>query len=322
VAQQERERTSERIRTVFDYRAAKGEFLSGGHAVPFGYKVENKHLVKDPAREPAVNRLFEMVLAGVPTGTAVRQVREEFDGLPCYTHMCRMVYNPHYAGIHKGQGGFCPAYITEAQHEIILRRKGTRTPKYPETPYFFSGLICCPVCGRKLASTRRIVKGVPYVYYFCTNGQLDKDCPFTGRFAETRLERALTAFLFKPGQFIVEGVTPVKTPPKKAASAKEIENKMRRLAETYTDGLIDREAYKKKLADLSAQLQAARNAPRARSAPPVLKDGGILQGDLQAVYNRFTRAEKRRFWQTVMLSVKIDSSYHVLDIVYTDISDK
>lgn len=78
VAQQERERTSERVRTIFDYRAAKGEFLSGGHAVPFGYKVEDKHLVKDPEREPAVNRLFEMILAGAPTGTAVRQVREEY----------------------------------------------------------------------------------------------------------------------------------------------------------------------------------------------------------------------------------------------------
>ena len=321
VAQNERERTSERIRAVFDYRAAKGEFLSGGHAVPFGYKVENKHLVKDPAREPAVNRLFEQILAGVPTGTAVRQVREEFDGLPSYTHMCRMVYNPHYAGIHKGQGGFCPQYITEAQHEIIQQRRGTRTPKYPETPYFFSGIICCPACGRKLATTRRIVKGVPYIYYFCVNGQLDKNCPFTGRFTETRLERALTAYLFKPGEFIMEDAKPARKPARTAGNASQIEKKMRRLAETYTDGLIERDEYKRKLADLSAQLDAARKAPRTRSAPPVLMGKENLQGDLQTVYNRFTRAEKRRFWQSVMLKVKFDSAYHIMDILYVDVSN-
>lgn len=319
VAQQERERTSERVRTIFDYRAAKGEFLSGGHAVPFGYKVEDKHLVKDPEREPAVNRLFEMILAGVPTGTAVRQVREEYQDLPCYTHMCRMIYNPHYAGIHNGQSGFCPAYITEAQHEIILRRRGTRTPKHPETPYYFSGIVCCPVCGRKMASTRSIIRNRLYVYYFCTNGQLDKDCPFTGRLEENRLERALMGLLFSPGEIVIDSIKPAQKPEKVPPNPKEIEGKLRRLAETYTDGLIDHDTYKRKLADLTQQLQTAREAPSRPSEPVSERVREFLHGDMQTVYGRFTRAEKRRFWHMLILAMKADASYQITDIVYTNV---
>lgn len=319
VAQQERERTSERIKAVFDFRAARGEFLSGGHAVPCGYKLEGKHLVKDPEREPAINRLFEMILAGVPTGTAVRQVREEYQGLPCYTHMCRMIYNPHYAGIHNGQSGFCPQYITEAQHEIILRRRGTRTPKHPETPYYFSGIVCCPVCGRKMASTRSIIRNRLYVYYFCVNGQLDKDCPFTGRLEENRLERALMGLLFSPGEIVIDSIKPAQRPEKVPPNPKEIEGKLRRLAETYTDGLIDRDTYKRKLADLTQQLQTAREAPSRPAEPVSERVREFLQGDVQTVYGRFTRAEKRRFWHMLLLGMKADAGYHITDIVYTNV---
>ena len=40
-------------------------------------------------------------------------------------------------------------------------------------------------------------------------------------------------------------------------AAKEIEGKLRRLAETYTDGLIDRDTYKAKLAALTEHLEAS-----------------------------------------------------------------
>ena len=266
-----------------------------------------------------MNRLFEMILAGVPTGTAVRQVREEYKNLPCYTHMCRMIYNPHYAGIHNGQSGFCPQYITEAQHEIILRRRGTRTPKHPETPYYFSGIVCCPVCGRKMASTRSIIRNRLYVYYFCVNGQLDRDCPFTGRLEENRLERALMGLLFSPGEIVVDSIKPAQKPEKVPPNPKEIEGKLRRLAETYTDGLIDRDTYKRKLADLTQQLQTAREAPSRPSEPVSERVREFLQGDVQTVYGRFTRAEKRRFWHMLILCMKADAGYQITDIVYTNV---
>ena len=102
-------------------------------------------------------------------------------------------------------------------------------------------------------------------------------------------------------------------------AAKEIEGKLRRLAETYTDGLIDRDTYKRKLADLTQQLQTAREAPSRHAEPVSDRVREFLQGDVQTVYGRFTRAEKRRFWHMLILAMKADAGYQITDIVYTNV---
>ena len=172
-----------------------------------------------------------------------------------------------------------------------------------------------------MASTRSIIRNKLYVYYFCTNGQLDKDCPFTGRLEENRLERALMGLMFTPGEIVIDSIKPAQKPEKPPLNAKEIENKMRRLAETYTDGLIDRDTYKRKLADLTQQLQTAREAPSRPSEPVSERVWEFLQGDVQTVYGRFTRAEKRRFWHMLLLGMKADAGYQITDIVYTNVSN-
>lgn len=320
VAQNERERTSERIKAVFDYRAAKGEFLSGGRAIPYGYILKDKHLEKDPAREAEVSKLFALILSGIPTGTAVSQVRQEFQSARCHARMCHMIYSPIYAGIHNGQSGYCPAYITENEHAIIMTRKGTRTPKATAIPYYFSGILCCPECGRKMRASRHIYKEKIYAYYLCSSAHSNKDCSFITCLSETRLESVLTRLLFEDGEFIVEDAKPAEKPHRTAESVPQIEQKMKRLAETYTDGLIDRETYKRKLAELTAQLDTARNAPKTHSKPHLTMGKDNLQGNLQDVYNRFTRAEKKRFWQSVILSLKVGKDYKIHDIIYAEFS--
>ncbi len=321
LAQNEREKASERVRAVFEYRAAKGEFLSGGHAIPYGYKLEGKRLVKDPEREPEINRLFSLVLEGMPIGTAARAVRNEY---PCcnrgYARLRRIVYSPVYAGFRNGVPGVYPAYITAEEYDSIMQRKGTRNPKANDAYYFFSGILRCPECGRKMVITTNVMQGKRYIYYICNHARMDLDCPFRTRLSEPRLERALTGLLFAPGQFIVEDVKAAKTARKTQINVGAIEAKIRRLAETYTDGIISRETYKQKLSELTAELEAARNAPRIASKPPVSLAREILKGDIQTVYNRLTRAEKKRFWQTVLLSVKVDAEYNTHDLIFANIT--
>ena len=48
VAQSEADRTSERIKAVNEYRRAKGEYIG---KAPTGYKIVNKHLVKDEEKQ-------------------------------------------------------------------------------------------------------------------------------------------------------------------------------------------------------------------------------------------------------------------------------
>lgn len=316
VAQNERERTSERIKAVFDYRAARGEFLSGGQGTPLGYKVVNHYLEKDPETEPAVDRLFSLLLSGYSLHKACTTVREEYPQMPTMSSLRKIAYKPIYAGIHNGTPGYCPAYITAAQHETILSTKHTRSPR-TDAVYLFSGILRCPVCGRNLTPMRSKPRRTEYIYYRCLHAVEDHDCPMTALLPEYRLESLLTAFVFESAQIVVDSARPAPEREKPGKTAAEIERKMKRLAETYTDGLIDHDAYKRKLADLTAEREAIRNAPRTRSAPPVELVKAIVQGDIKTVYYRLNKRQRKRFWMSAVSSFTADKE-HIIDVNFID----
>lgn len=313
VAQQERERTSERIQSVFDYMKAQGRYTTGGQATPYGYKVENHHLVFDPETEQDVRRFFDLVLSGVSPGSAIRQIQDTSSHPLRYVTYRRMMYKPIYAGIHNGIHGFCPAYITEDQHKALAATAGTRTP-YTGYVYLFTGLLRCPVCGGSMVCRRHEVKGIMYTYYSCAIHLSERQCTFSTHLREERIETALTAFLFEGTQIVIDSAraaTAVNFPRQNIA---QIEAKMKRLAETYTDGLIDRDTYKARLSELTAQLEASRNAPKTPSEPPAELARQILHGDMQSAYAALDRMGKRAFWLALIQSATIDEDYQIRNV--------
>ena len=61
VAQDEADRTSERIKAVFDSKRKRGEVVSG--SVPPGVKIENKKHVVDPDVAPMVQDIFQFFIS-------------------------------------------------------------------------------------------------------------------------------------------------------------------------------------------------------------------------------------------------------------------
>ena len=311
VAQQERERTSERLKSVFDYKRAQGKFLTGGRTVPYGYKLQDGHLIIDEATAPVVRDLFDRVLSGMSYKGVFAAIRAEHpDFRHSYTAMRALTLRPVYAGIMNGIPDSCPAYITQDQRNQLLTITGTRSPRRTDQVFLFSGLIRCPECGGRLTTCR----AGDYVYYYCRRAKRDRKCSCRISLREERIEHALTGLLFTPGEIVVDSVKATQSAGKHVQTAPEIERKMKRLAETYTDGLIDRETYKAKLATLTEQLEAIRNAPSRPSEPISDKVKEFLQGDLQTVYERLSRQERRAFWMQMLHTVTMDQDYVVTDL--------
>ena len=311
VAENERERTSERIKAVFDYKRAQGRFLTGGRTIPYGYKVQDGQLVIDEATAPIVRDIFHHVLSGMSykgVFSAIRAAHPEFQH--SYSAFRALVMRPCYAGIRNSIPGSCPAYITMDQRTQLLTLTGTRSPRRPDHVYLFTGMMRCPECGGKLSAGR--TDG--YVYYYCRKHRVDKKCTCTISLREDRIERALTASLFQPGQIVVDSVKAAQNAEKHVQTVSEIEKKMKRLAETYTDGLIDREAYKSKLATLTEQLEAVRMAPSRPAEPVSDRVREFLHGDIQSVYERLERQEKRAFWLKVVHAVTMDADFSILSL--------
>ena len=311
VAENERERTSERIKSVFDHKRAQGEFCTSQRAVPYGYLLQDKHLVIDPNTEQIVRDVFARVLAGAHANGTYAEIKAKYPQFLSRASYQRMIYKPVYAGVLNGIPGSCPAYITMEQHQSLMALHCTRSPRRTERIYLFSGLIRCPECGGKL--TMQSCKD-RWLYYYCRKSRVDHQCTSTISLREELIERALTAYLFQPGEIVVDSVKAAQTAEKHAQTASEIEKKMKRLAETYTDGLIDRDTYKTKLATLTEQLEASREAPSRPSEPVSDRVREFLQGDVQTVYDRLEKREKRSFWLKVLHSFSLDKDYNIIEL--------
>ena len=152
LAQHESDQTGERIKYVFEGKRARKEVISG--SLPIGLKVENKHAVPDE-RLPIVRFLFDYVYNGGSMRSAAIAIQEKFGVLLSVLVIRNMLKNRSYIGEIYGIPDYIPALIP---HDVFFRVQDILSRNAKPTPsgsiYLFTGLIRCPVCGKRLSATR------------------------------------------------------------------------------------------------------------------------------------------------------------------------
>lgn len=111
IAQDESDRTSERIKFVFDSKVKRGEVISG--KVPLGYRIAEKRLCLDENTAPVVRDIFDRYLI-LRSMRSLRQYMMDQHGLVyCYSGIRALLSNERYIGRAHGQDDFCPPLIDE-----------------------------------------------------------------------------------------------------------------------------------------------------------------------------------------------------------------
>jgi len=166
VAQSEADRTSERIKSVNEYKRARGEVCTGG--VSTGYVIKDKRWYIDKEKEPAVRAFFDTYLETFSLKLASKAY-EAIGGTLSSNVASRFLRKPCYYG---GEPYVAEAYITEAQHKIIeptIKSRG-RSRVYH---HLFNGLIYCTNCGGMLTpSAIRPDRSQYHCRYFCNKSTL------------------------------------------------------------------------------------------------------------------------------------------------------
>ena len=154
VAQNERDRTAERIKVVLEHKRKNKEACFGGQAIPFGYTKEKDpngvmRLVKDPETEKACQEFWDILIKSNNLNKAIRHMTHEYGITKDWKSWSRMTQSDFYCGIHRGVQDYCPAYVSP---EEFLKFQERETVKGTPTgiPYFFRGMMRCPQCGHKL----------------------------------------------------------------------------------------------------------------------------------------------------------------------------
>ena len=295
VAQDEADRTGERIRAVFESKLARNEPISG--KVPLGYKIEDKKMVVDPATAPIAQDIFRAYLGGRSVNALRKYVMDTYGIVYCHTSYKNMLRNTRYIGRAHGVDGFCEPLISPedfAKVQEILAVRAQRNSGRPRgSIYLFSGLVYCSECGNRLSS--HTING-RYVYYRCSKNQKTHQCPNKKHTSEVALENWLLENVvsqFAEYNMLLE---------KKALDnpvqidTQKIKRKMDKLKDLYLNDLIDRDSYQAEYTALREELERAN--PTINPPPRPVNLAEI--SNMLASYSGLTRAGKRELWSRVV----------------------
>ena len=313
IAQNERERTAERIKVVFEHKRKNKEACFGGKNPPFGYLKEKDEdgimrLVKDPESQEMVSEFWEILVKYNNINKAIRHIRDVYGITKSDKQWGRIAKSPFYCGVHNDIEDFCEPYVTKKDWLKVQENAKSRIydTKYKRV-YIYAGMMRCPGCGHVLCGSSSRKKYGEYLSYRCRFK--NTDCSYKRTLSEKKIEKQL---LEKLPEFIKKEIADVeleltKPKPKPKYNITALKERLRRLNVTYMAGNITDEEYYSEDAEIKALIQKAENEapPKERNIEHIRK---LLNTDIKANYSNLDAEDKRRFWRNIIKEIKLDDN--------------
>lgn len=308
LAELELERTSERIKFVFEDKVKNGGAISGSQ--PIGYKTENGAVVIDKETEPMVRELFDLYEENHSLRRTVLIINEKYNKELKYTNISSHVKNTMYYGEYRNNPNYCPAYMTKERWEKINNiRKSGKDVKLTHTgrTYLFSRLVIDKNCNCKMVGKAHNVRTKYPVYsYNCNKYYQTKQCISNKYVNEKWLEQYMLDNFdkFIKDYFIelemnyVEVTTKDNT--KEIAKLKE---ELRRTTISFNKGRIEEDEYDKEWERINKRIKKLESTPTKKDVSH-LED--LIATDWKTMYSSLTRENKSIFWRNVIDRIEID----------------
>jgi len=308
VAENEADRTGERVRYVWYSRVQKGEAPFSTRTAPYGYAVMEidgvKRMVKNPENQEIAERFFRLaVLHNIRY--AGETVNREFGLTRAYSQWYRMAKNPAYYGTFHDVEGYCEPYITKEEFEKLnYNPQQTRKAKQNRF-YIFAGLLKCAECGRRMNgkyNTSQCQARTEYYYYRCMN-KIVGICQ-NGAFSEIKLENYLLKNIkAEMERQIIECEVSLAHPKvaKKKADVSKLQERLRRINVSYHAGNMTDEEYLEQASEVKEAIASAQKEEES-DAPKLDLDAlkAFLSSDITTIYKTLTKEERRRLWCSVI----------------------
>ena len=282
VAQDESDRTSERVKAVFEEKRRKG-LLVNGHT-PFGIDYDDGRM-KVNADAEKVKALFEAYIA-LRSINLVSQKTKEIAGKEISPRgLKQLLENEKY---------LISGIITPETWETVQTIMKQRTTRFKRTDrvYLFSGLLFCPVCGYRLTVHTNIIKGVEYVYYRCDQSDRRKRCAWGGSVKEKDCEAYMKKHILPAVEQYNVRIT---KKAKKPVDVPALQKKLDKLTDLYVDGLLEREEFDRRAEPLRDAIKTAKATPREVDTETITT--------AVASYDGLSKAARKAFWSALVKSI-------------------
>ena len=310
VAQDEADRTSERIKAVFEVKRQKLEPLTGD--CPTGYRIKGKRFIKDPDLEEAINGFFQVYLAR----GSISAAREEAErhGLKLqYIRAHKMLKSTAYYGRYFDADGMTPPYITKEEFDKIqsMRRHIVRKTEKNRV-YIFSGLIVCGLCGGRMGG--RVNTNQESRFYNCTSHyQKVSGCVNKVNMGEKKVEAFLVGSIREKMEIQKAKLAaePVQKPRDYKGEIAALRTKIDRLKDLYVNDLITLEQCKKDQQTYLDKINMLEQESKDKEAPDFMEIEKILSAGWETIYNGLKNEQKQEFWRILIKEIRVYPDRHM-----------
>lgn len=316
VAQNESDRTSERIKVVFEHKRRKGEHING--RPPYGYMVVDKKLQKDPDQREIVEAFFDQYFGTMSKRKAIEYIQDAYgDRAPSPQAMDRFTQKEVYCGRRGTDLEYCEPYITPEQFRFIQETCSSRTFRSSNERYIFSQLMKCPYCGATMTGFVKKHK--------CHDGSIShyKRYRCSRKFDRHKEGICITESVIEDYLIHhISGELDRKIYQVKAGSAsrKEVDQtpriraEMDRLNNIYMKGRISEEEYDRQYEALEIRLkeEARKRTETVEDYEHILK---ALSGNWLDIYQALDAEHKNAFWKKVLKEIVLNKDTHKVDHV-------
>lgn len=306
-AQFEAENTSQRIRQVMKYKIEKGEAVTG--RTPYGYRIENKHLVIVPEEAEKVLAIFKHYNEGGSLNDAVRYassigLQRSKHGLICMLKLSK------YKGHHRGNDHYCPPIVPEPLWDDVNRKIGMNIKTNVKYDYILIGLVKCGCCNKRMRALNRTGTKQRRKAYRCPrfySGAVPRTCTNKKNINESQLEKYLLDNVTEWAKdYVLEYTAEQASAKDNSAKITVLQKKKTRLTDLYINELITMDDFKreKEIIENSIAKLETEQTPEAKDMSAFKQ---LLEiKDLRALYNTMDPADKRFLWRSIIKEISYD----------------
>lgn len=318
LAQREIEKTSERIKFVFQSKREKGEITSG--TVKYGYKIVNKKYEINETEAENIRNLYQKY---IETNGNYQETYKYF-----ITHfkgkgtdaMAMYLRDTAYIGKYKlyRKNAYIDNYIPAILDDDTFNKVQQLHKKRPvfnsrnKSIDLFAGLVVCDSCKKRMCKKvdnrgkNKIVRYSCDYYSRFVAGTTKRKCCNHVTIREDYIEKYLLENLketFEKYKVKVKVITVQRKD--NSTYIKKIKNKLDKLKDLYLDDLIDKETYQtdyKKYTQELTELEVKKTEIKQRDFSKIEK---ILNSNYINIYNKLTTENKKRFWLSIIDKIYI-----------------
>ena len=316
LAQDEADRTSERINYVFKDKIKNKEAITGSQ--PYGYMIKeidgHKRVVKDESVKDIVMDMFDYFELYNSKRATLLYIHDKYNVEFDYKLIGNVLTNTYAYGHYRGVDDYIwdGGYITKERFDKIQKmlKKNVKQRK-TKLNYIFSGLLKCTYCNNNLTGhslDQKLASGEVkrYKFYRCNAAINRVCCEVHGTINEIKLEKMLVQSIeHEIEDYICHyELSEKKKKYKPNIDIKEIKDEINRLNKQWRKGRIPEDEYDYEYERLTKRLEKIEHEnPKEKDLAPLYD---FINSGWKNVYDTLDDVEKRALWRSVIDYMEVD----------------